>query len=284
MVVCISSATAVADDSTFVGNRRMQFDGSGSFLSLSNWKGSTFRSYSLSASADYFSLKEKNQRQVLLAGRSQTAFTRYIDSVWVKSSDRLDLQLIFSQRASRLSKTWSMLLHTGLLTGFEYVTNGSEGKMRKKMNSTFLMPADFEAGYGMGLQLNATSYLNFTFATLRFRIEQGEPFDDDKPIFTLRNGFATADYGFGVQWYYFKSPYPGIETLAEGKIFMNGFSAFRLQSDVHLKATFRIWKHLHIKWELMSVYDPYISGKMQWRNEWLTGVVVNFNQPHPFRK
>ena len=221
---------------------------------------------------------------MVFAGRSQTSFTRYIDSVWVKSADRLDLQLICSHQTTRLSKTCSVLLHTGLLTGFDYVPGDHEGKLRKKMNSTFLLPADIEAGYGMGLKLNATSYLNFTIATLRLRIEYGEPFEDDQPLFTVRNGFAAADYGFGMQWYYFKSLFPGIETLAEGKIFMNGFSALRLQSDVHLKATFRIWKQLHFKWELMCVYDPYLSGKMQWRNEWLTGVVLSFNKPRNLTK
>lgn len=284
LVLLFFSEASKAGDSTFVESRRLQIDGTGSFLSLSNWKGSTFRSYALALSADYFSRRTRKQKQLVFAGRSQTAFTRYIDSVWVKSSDRIDLQLICSHQTSRLTSTCSVLLHTGLLTGFDYVSDSDDGVLRKKMSSSFLLPADLEVGYGMGIPLNATSYFNFTIATIRFRIEYGEPIDNDQPLFTLRKGFAAADYGFGMQWYYFKSISPGIDALAEGKVFMNGFSALRLQSDIHLKATFRIWKQLHFKWEMMCVYDPYISRKMQWRNEWLTGVVFAFNKPRNLTK
>lgn len=266
---------AVADGSDTTETRfiRFQYGFTGSFLHLQNWKGNALSSYSLGATSEYYSLEKMQSGEQLISVRQETSFTRFTDSVWVKAADRLEVQLISSKQSNQINHSWSLLGSTALFTGFDYLTNNESGELYKKSNSTFLLPADLEAGYGIGVPLPANGFLNFSVATVRIRTEFGKNFEDEHPLIRLKRGFIAVDYGFGMQGYYFFTPVKDSDVALNSRIFVNGFNRNEVQGELSIKATYKIWKQLYFKGEMMLLYDPVTSYALQWKNELLVGLI-----------
>ncbi|MBK6643938.1 MAG: hypothetical protein IPG39_23280 [Bacteroidetes bacterium] len=269
----LSLAVAEGSDTTETRFIRFQYGFTGSFLHLQNWKGNALSSYSLGATSEYYSMEKIHSGEQLISVRQETSFTRFPDSVWVKAADRLEVQLIASSQSNRLNHTWTLLGSTALFTGFDYFTDPESGELYKKSNSTFLLPADLEAGYGVGVQLPANGFLNFSVATIRIRTEFGKNFEDEHPLIKLKRGFIAVDYGFAMQGYYFFNPVKDSDVALNSRIFVNGFNRNEVQGEFSIKATYKIWKQLYFKGEMMLLYDPAASYSLQWKNELLIGVI-----------
>jgi hypothetical protein len=269
----LNLAVAEGSDTTEARFIRFQYGFTGSFLHLQNWKGNALSSYSLGATSEYYSLEKMHYGEQLISVRQETSFTRFPDSVWVKAADRLEVQLISSKQSNQINHSWSLLGSTALFTGFDYFTDPESGELYKKSNSTFLLPADLEAGYGIAIQLPPNGFLNFSVATVRIRTEFGKNFEDKHPLIKLKRGFIAIDYGFGMQGYYFFTPVKDSDVALNSRIFVNGFNRNEVQGELSIKATYKIWKQLYFKGEMMLLYDPVTSYALQWKNELLVGLI-----------
>jgi len=275
LIFCHSCFGSVVSDTTQTAIKKFSANLSTSFLNTSNWKGSSFSSFSTTVNSDFYLATTTETANLVFTIKSDLGFTKFIDSTWSKHADKLYTQFIWKKKKSKIDQSYATSVTAQLLNSYLYKYDAIQKKTSKTLTGSFFNPSNFDAGYGIGISFWKKSIFNLSVASARIKIDPAENASEITPglrLGSVKHGIILFDYGCSVQLLILKSWKEKFEINSSSKIFMEGFELSHLHLDMSHKINYSIWKWLQLRADIKMVYDPNTSMKMQYRNELLFGV------------
>jgi hypothetical protein len=275
-----NQVTAQQEESTGSAEWRVLTGLSGSVTGANNWRGAEYQSLSFNGYADAVFRNHGSKWTSSHIGHWELGFTRYLDSLWMKHTDLLRFQFMWSKESSVGRTSLSISGRTQLFDSYFYYYDPVQDKTRSQWAGSFFNPADLEAGYGFCKLLGDYGSLNIAFATIRFRhIPAMKGMDYSNAVALTRKGVVDIDYGCSVQAFVMKNFGKSVDWYFNGKCFLNGAGRNGLNMDLLNRVTLKIWKCFQLRLESRVIYDPLFSYRMQYRNELLAGIFADFKHP-----
>jgi hypothetical protein len=265
--------TAVND--TVTATRKFSVNLSSAFLNSSNWKGSSTSSFSTTVNSDFYLATTTEMAGLVFTVKSDLGFTKFIDSIWNKHSDKLYAQLIWKKKKYKIDQSYATSITAQLLNSYSYQYDPVLNTTSKTLSGTFFNPANFDVGYGIGISFWRNSIFNLSVASARIKIDPAENTSDianSLRLGSVKHGTIFFDYGFSLQILVLKVWKEKFEVNSSSKFFIESFELSHLHMDMSHKINYSIWKWLQLRADIRMVYDPTTSMKMQYRNELLFGV------------
>lgn len=275
ILVCSDLCFGTAVNDTVIATRKFSVNLSSAFLNSSNWKGSSFSSFSTTVNSDFYLANTTNNSNMVFTVKSDLGFTKFIDSIWNKHADKLYSQLIWKKNKSKIDQSYAIAITAQMFNSYSYQYDAIQKVTSKTLTGSFFNPANFDAGYGIGISFWKNSIFNLSVASARIRIDptiNSSEMSNSLLLGSVRRGIILFDYGFSLQLLVLKSWKEKFEINSSGKIFMEGFEFSHPHLDMSHKINYAIWKWLQLRADIRMVYDPSTSMKMQYRNELLFGV------------
>lgn len=269
----------IITDTSVIVSKKINANFSGSFLSLSNWKGESMKSYTLFSGMDYYASNTKGVRQSVVTGKSELGYTNFIDSLWKKHSDNFNLQYLLKSNRKTISCSMNARLQSQFLNTYCYEQDILFNRIKRKWQGTFMNPSEFELGYGMNILFWEKSNLNLSLASARLRMNpllNKKPEDTFVVIGKVKRGTLVFDFGVSGQLLVYKKVAKDVEVNSTGKVFIKGFDKDEIQFDFSNTMSYKFRKHIEMRADMKCVYDPLTSLKLQYRNEFLFGVVYKY--------
>jgi hypothetical protein len=241
---------------------------SGALTNASNWRGSGYESFSFNGNADLLYRKSGKYWFRSHSGHWDLGFTRFQDSLWQKHADQLRFQLLWFKESGSGRHSITVTGRTQLLDSYQYYYDGFSDQTIRQWSGTLLNPAELETGYGFCWRIPETGTVNLAIATLRLRNE---------PQYSSRSSVVTVDYGCSLQALFIRPLGKYTDWYFSGRFFMNGAGKDQAMLDLLNRITFKVWKFFQLRLESRVMYEPVFSYHLQYRNEILAGLFVEFN-------
>jgi hypothetical protein len=246
---------------------------SASFTDYNNWGQLNSSKLTINSGIDLWRIKNTKRLNSYHTFRMDLGVTRFLDSIWIKSSDQFIISLQFRERKRKVMLNYSLLFRSQLFNGYYYSRSGYD--IKKSQTGSFLMPFKLELGYGMAWEFWDHSTFNLALATLRtrgFLNTFNRSFsENNEKVARTKNGYVVMDYGLSGQWYISKDIHERLEWLSQGRFFLNGVNRDEVGVDFSNQFKFTIWKFFKLVFDSTIIYDPYFSYKMQTKHEVLIG-------------
>ncbi len=275
LTFCHSCFGTVVSDTSQTTIKKFSVNLSTSFLNTSNWKGSSFTSFSTTVNSDFYLATTTKSANSVFTIKSDLGFTKFIDSIWSKHADKLYAQLIWKKKNKKIDQSYASSITAQLLNSYLYQYDAIQKTTSKTLNGSFFNPAILDAGYGIGISFWNNSIFNLSVASAQVRIEptsNTSEINSGLKLGAVNHGLILFDYGCSVQLLVLKSWKDRIEINSSNKFFLEGFELSHLHVDMTHKINYAIWKWLQLRADIRLVYDPTTSMKMQYRNELMLGV------------
>ena len=271
----ISHAVAHSNDSIYYWNQPGK-SGIEGFFSTSliinrNWKEETNSGLLLATdirirSSDSCSSKRITQTRVELA------YYKYLDSIWVKYTDRFCFSNIWQFNRRKIKQTFSFTLISQLTDTWIEKSNGIN--IDRKWKSGPLLPASIVTGYGFIYKPLYRNYINISFPAYKIGSLTSTSRDDLKIISQKPNYLIYHGYGMSIQTNFEIKPVKNIifqnsSLIMLSKAYKNYFSI-----DMSNAISWLPIKHLKFRFEQKFLYDELVSEKIQIRYDFLIGISV----------
>jgi hypothetical protein len=252
-----------------------------SYSTSTNWQGQDLRNFSFLGNVQYrhgaIGAGHSHAHQLL----ADLGYLKFVDSIWVKSVDRLQVQLLWGHEAARMRHSYSLLLNTQFLptTSWQYVPES--GGSRAVQLGGLLRPFSLEAGYGAVLSFWGASSLNLAFATLKLA---GYPKEMVAPAFreaTLVQAPTMnyyASYGFGLVTSINRSFGRHVQWINNSRAFCNGFDKDHVSFELTNMLIVKLWKYIQFRFDTRLAYNPMLNYDLQLRQEALVGFFFERNK------
>jgi hypothetical protein len=238
-----------------------------------NWGALDHSSLTFGGAMNVWRVRDRSDLSTFHAFTMELGVTHLLDSLWLKSSDRVRVNLQFRKSRKKKITNYSVLFCTQLFDG--YALNKRGPQVIKVQTESFLFPFKLEAGYGIAWNFWNRSTMNVSLATIRSRgfrkLFDSSSFEDEDKILKTKNGYIVMDYGMSGQWYIFKDIHESLEWTSQGNFFVNGINRNEIGGDLSNKLTFTIWKYFKLMLDSRILYDSYRSYRLQIKNEILFG-------------
>jgi hypothetical protein len=247
---------------------------SSSYATSTNWDGRDLRNFSLTANVQYTHggiVGERSHAHQVLA---DVGYLKYVDSIWVKSLDKLQVNLMWASKGLRMKHSYSVLLSTQFLPNSTWRYDVEQDRMLEQRLGGLLRPFSLEMGYGAVFSFWEKSTINFAFATLKL---SGYPKDMVAPPFrdaTLIHAPSTnyyASYGIGLIAAINKPIGKHLVWLNNSRAFCNGFDSDHANFDVSNMLIIKLWKYVQLRFDTRLAYNPVINYDLRFRQEVLVG-------------
>lgn len=246
-----------------------------SYSAQSNWQGQDYKNLSFAGSFNYrHQLQKVNWRHqhMVLADLS---FLKFIDSLWLKNNDRLQVSLLWNDQQKKILHSYSVQFQTQFLPTYQY---GYDYELRKtnrtKMASTF-NPSALELGYGAVWNFWETSNINFAFATMRFTTlpRNANMQMQDLPHFAKTdNTYLNLSYGFALTTNIRKQLGDRVEWWNNSRVFCNAADKDHITFEFNNRINVKLWKFLQLRFETKLGYNPAMNYQIQFGQEVLLGM------------
>ena len=238
-----------------------------------NWGPIDRSSITFSGAINVWRVREKLSSNTFHAFMMELGVTHFVDSMWLKSADRMRVNLQFRKSSKKKITNYSVFFSSQMLNGYAFNNSGSQ--LEKLQTESFLLPFQLEVGYGIAWNFWKNSTVNVSLATIRSRgyrkSFKASNFEDEEKILRTKNGYIIMDYGMSGQWYIFHDIHEQLEWNSQGNIFINGINRNKVGGELSNKFSFTIWKYFKLVLESRMLYDSYRSYRMQIKNEILFG-------------
>lgn len=247
----------------------------GSFLN--EFKGSSViqNSLLLITKNDYDLLKSGDKYSHILKAGCELGFTAYMDSVFVKHSDKVNIHYIHKSGPATLSRSASFQFVSSLLHSYDYVFNSATGKTDRVRTGSVLCPAETDFGYGVSYLFGNNSLINISLATARFTVKPEYLLvPDETRILLARSGkkLLYFDYGFSLQYYVIRKLNSFVSINFTGKAFIKSLKKDQYEFESSNILSVKITKTVEVKLESKWIYLPVTPYNLRVRNELLIGL------------
>lgn len=279
----VVTASSSARCQEFIGSNtqhRLYSSISSSYSTSTNWQGQDLRNFAFIGNVLYKISAQDSTRSQAHQLLADLGYLKFVDSVWVKSVDRFQVNFLWASRGRRLDHSFSLMLGTQFLPN----TNWSYDPDLERTISTnvggLMRPFNLEAGYGAVLKLWNTSSINIAFATLKL---SGYPKEITAPPFrdaTLLQSPAMnyyMSYGLGVVTAINKPFGQRLQWINNSRGFCNGFDKDHVNFEVSNMLIVKLWKYIQFRFDTRLAYNPLLNYQVQFRQEALVGIFYERN-------
>jgi len=252
-----------------------------SYSTSTNWQGQDLRNFSFVGNVQYrhgaIGVGKSHTHQLL----ADLGYLKYLDSIWVKSVDRLQLNFLWASEAPRLRHSYSILFNTQFLSQSMWSFDAELGQSVERHVGGIMRPFSLEAGYGAVFSFWGTSNINFTFATLKL---SGYPTEitatqfRDATMISAPTMNYFASYGFGITTAINKPIGKHVQWINNTRFFGNGLDRDHLQFDFANMLIVKLWKYVQLRFDTRLAYNPILNYDLQFRQEALVGFFYERNK------
>lgn len=245
-----------------------------SYSTSSNWQGLDLRNFSFVGNVQY-------RHGAIGAGKSHAhqlladlGYLNFVDSIWVKSVDRLQLNFLWGSEAPRMRHSYTILLNTQFLPKSTWRYDPELGCSVERPVGGILRPFSLEAGYGAVFSFWGASTVNFAFATLKL---SGYPTEMIAPQFREATLISAptmnyyASYGLGIVTAINKPFGKHVQWLNNSRAFCNGFDKDHVSFELTNMLIVKLWKYIQFRFDTRLAYNPLLNYNLQFRQEALVG-------------
>jgi hypothetical protein len=269
-----------APDSGVTRMLKLNTQVSASLSLLNNWKNESNTQYVLMLYSVYQSNRKSTQIEFNNRLELQVGGTGYIDSLFKKDTDRFAWQGMMKRSGRKISHAFNGGFNTMLFDQYSFSSDPVTRSIIRKQTGSFGNPSALEFGYGLGLSFWKNSTVGISLASARFHVDpvfESSPSAGQNRIMDFRNSILVFDYGISCQWAIERGFRNLIWTTA-GNFFVKGWRNDAVRFDSSHSMRYKLMKFLQLKADVRWVFEPLESMSMQYRNEWLFGIVYEKNR------
>jgi hypothetical protein len=205
----------------------------------------------------------------------ELAFTKIIDSAWMKTIDfwELDLQLIKNNNShSRyfdLSSTFSFYISSQFLNQYKnqnYFSKNIENSKNEKVSSLF-NPMQLNFSYGRTLNFKNNSKILFNISDLmlstipNFDSLYQPAFKNPLNEYKIKNSLVLVQYGISIQTNILHKFNDHFRWECYSRLFANGIHPQKINFDLKNLLIVNPLKHLSISFTMRQFYNPLLDMK-----------------------
>ncbi|MFM9984780.1 MAG: hypothetical protein ACKVOK_06070 [Flavobacteriales bacterium] len=252
---------------------------SSSYTANANWQGQDFQHYAFAGSLNARHQKmggQWNHQHMILCDLS---YLKFIDSLWIKNTDRLQVNLLWSEEGTRFRHSYTLNFSTQLLPSFQYSYDYERRINIKERTAWGFCPATLEAGYGMTRQFWETSNINLAFATVRMSaLPRTAAFESvrDEQLVRGNRAYFKMEYGLMLAANIQKKLNDRVVWMNTSRLFCNAFNRDQITIDVQNRITIQLWKFLQLRFETRVAYNPLVNYHFQFSQEVMLGAGFEF--------
>lgn len=269
-----NSAPSALESTTRVTNS-LYTSLSSSYSTSSNWQGQDQRNFSFLGNVLYKHSTQDSTRSHAHQLLADLGYLKFVDSLWVKSVDRLQVNMLWSAKARRFEHSYSILLNTQFLPNTTWRYDPELQRSTSTVVGGLLRPFTLEAGYGAMLRFWNTSSINFAFATLKlsgYPRELTAPQFSDATLIQSRTMNYYMSYGLGLITAINKPIGQRLQWINNSRAFCNGFDKDHANFDISNMLIVKLWKYIQFRFDSRMAYSPMLNYQVQFRQEALIGI------------
>lgn len=246
---------------------------SASYSTSRNWQTADFQNYALSGS---FFLQDvgvhtdrRYQHQVL----ADLSYLKFVDSTWVKGTDRFLLSMLWSRSAKKWTHSYSVVFSTQFLPNEELAYDPGTESMRQVRYGGPLVPGTLELNYGAIWCPWPMSSVQFGFATAKVIATPRYALQDTTAEHTISapNMVLDMEYGASVVANINHPLNDRLEWINSSRAFCNAFDRDHISFEVVNRLAIKLWKYVELRLDTHVGYDPLLSYKVGFSQEVLLG-------------
>jgi len=252
-----------------------------SYATNSNWQGKDYRNFSFAGSINY--------RHALVSGNWQhqhlfiadLSYLKFIDSIWIKNTDRLNMNLLWSEDGHKFRHSYAINFNTQMLPSYTYRYDYETGQNHSEKISYVFCPATLDLGYGMVRNFWNASNLNLAFATLKlssYPLINGET--PEQQLAHGKNAWYKMEYGLALSTNIRKPIGERVEWWNDSKLFCNAINRDQVTFDFNNKIIVKLLRYLQLRFDTRMSYQPLINYKLQFSQEVTLGVFFEKARQH----
>ncbi len=256
-------------DST-ITNKQFHFDGflATSLILNNNWKETDHSSLIFAGSINIFLKTKGSLTERLLEFRSELNYQKFIDSIWVKNTDRIFFSSIWTRGNKKyFHRSVNVILKTQITDTWKYSHD------KRKWQSGPLVPFTLMTGYGLNLSMRNGNYLNVAIVSVKLnsKPKTDRLLPDLKVAASTDKVIIYSEYGLNIQGFYKKKLSSLIYFENTISFFSKGFDKKMLTFEIQNIIALKPFRQFKIRLTNDLIYDYLISEKLQSRYELLLG-------------
>ncbi len=248
---------------------------SSSYTANRNWLGKDFQNFSFTGNIQF---KHNQIGPVLQHSHviiGDLGYLKFIDSIWTKNQDRIQLNLLWNSTQGRIKHSYTFLLNSQFLHNTRTAYNPEFKKNEITKFGGFMQPFSAEIGYGALLSFWKKCNINFAFATIKF---SGYPKDFPTNVISEvhfargEKNFYDMAYGLSIQTNIQKPIEKHLEWINNSRFFANQFDKNHVNFDFNNRLIVKLWKYVQVRFDTRLSYNPLLNYHLQFSQEILFGV------------
>lgn len=247
---------------------------SSSYSTSNNWGGVDLANFAFIGNLQHRDNKSGNGRSHAHQLLADLGYQKFVDSIWYKHLDRLQVNLLWNRSAQKWNQSWSIGFNTQFAPSIVKQYNLETATFKDKRVGGFLNPFNLDLGYGAVFTFWQTCNVNFAFATLKFNSSPKETtpvsFADNSAL-QSDNAYYFMSYGFSLTTAIKKPFGQHVEWLNTTRFFGNGLDKDHVNLDLSNMVIVKLWKYLQLRLDTRLAYNPLMNYDMQFRQEVLLG-------------
>lgn len=208
-------------------------------------------------------------------------YLKFVDSTWVKSLDRLQINLLWSTSRARWSRSYLVTFGTQFLPGSYTAFDEALGRPTARSVGGFLVPFDLGISHGTVFTFWGASTVDIAWATVRFNSMPKEftpaAFVDANTLQGTRVYYFLS-YGFGLASAINKRIGDRVQWINNSHFFGNGIDRDHVNMDLTNLVIVKLWKYVQLRLDTRLLYNPLFSYDLQFRQEVLLGFFYERNK------
>jgi hypothetical protein len=242
---------------------------SASYTYYKNWKYSGYNNYAflLRSNINYDTIGNKWETHIRFNG--EVGYMKFIDSVWNKNSDYLDLSAeVVKNVNKRFENIFTFYFNSQFLSSYEMYYNDT-GYYTKRWCGGFGNPMSIDLGYGTSVHFWKTCRINLTFVTLK---TTAVPYLSNEVLvnendMVYKKSLITSEYGLGLQTYIRKNINSRLRCENYSRAFANAVNREKVNIDFRNRVIVKVFRFMDFIIDSRIKYLPYPPYKFQFRNE-----------------
>jgi len=248
---------------------RWSFDGFVSITSLTNvnWNKLDYTSVNMAMLVDLGNRKTTKRTTRKLDLRAELAYQKFIDSVWIKTTDRIYLSSQWLIGSRRIKFCVLINLKTQITDTWE-ADYGNPEKLQWQGGP--LLPANLNLGPGLSWKPTKSASLDFIPAGIQVRSMPAPGFAIKRHRILIENSIALVQYRIstGLQWTIDQKINNRVRWKCKGDILS---SLTDTEIDVHQTLSIEPLNHFRISLDQKIIFDSVLSKRLQMRIEMRIG-------------
>ncbi|MCL4282606.1 MAG: hypothetical protein KJZ58_10105 [Flavobacteriales bacterium] len=254
---------------------------SASYAASDNWNGQDLRNFALQGNLLYnhnrFATTHSHSHQAM----ADLGYQKFVDSTWVKSLDRLQVNLLWNNTGRKFNSSYTVAFGTQFLPASFAAYDIEQDKLVDHSVGGFLNPFTLQLGYGGVFTFWGRSSINFAFATVQISSSPKELTSTayaDANVIEGKKAYYFMNYGFSIATAINKQFGGHVQWVNNSRFFGNGLDRDHVNLQFSNMVVVKLWKYLQLRFDTRLAYNPLLNYKMQFRQEVLIGFFYERNK------